>query len=203
VTFSCFLAIESLQAGRPKEYQVDETSTDDLLAIAVEKDIEAFVILYRRHLHRVYSYLLSRVTNVQDAQDLTSQTFTAALKSIKTYTPQDTFGAWLIGIARHKTLDHFRKQSPVVPLETVASVSDPSPIVDELVDERLQMQEIVALLERIGADRAEVVRLRFFGELKIHEIARLTGKSEGAIKMLLARALDDIRKLLSVEEGTR
>lgn len=180
---------------------MDENTADDVLARAAAHHAEAFVILYRRYLQRVYSYLLSRVGNVQDAQDLTSQTFIAALQSIKTFSPRYTFAAWLIGIARHKAIDHYREHNLVTPLELARPLGDQTNPLDEIVQDRLRTQQITAALEKLNPDRAEVMQLRFFGELKLHEIAGLMGKSEGAVKMLLARALDDLRSLIAIGEN--
>jgi len=184
-----------------RKHPMDERTSDELLAKLAANRAEAFVILYRRHLHRVYSYLLSRVGNTQDAQDLTSQTFIAALQNIKTFPPDYVFTAWLIGIARHKAMDHFRRHNPVAPLDFAQALGDRSYPLDEIVQDRLRLQEITAALEKINPDRAETIRLRFFGELKLHEIAALMGKSEGATKMLLSRALDDLRNLIGTEEN--
>lgn len=179
---------------------MDEMLSDDRLAKAALTDVDAFAMLYRRHLHRVYSYLLSRVGNVQDAQDLTSQTFIAALKGLRIYEPRGMFGSWLLGIAKRKASDHFRNHQPVVSVETISTAADQNRSLDDRIVERLQMHVIAAQLEKLNPERAEVLRLRFFGELKLREIAEVMGKSEGAVKMLLARALDDIRSLLALEE---
>ncbi len=102
-----------------------------------------------------------------------------------------------MSIARRKLIDHWRCQQPIISIETVTSLADGKQIVDDLVLERLQMQEIL-----VDSTLSEVLTLRFFGELKIREVAEVMGKSEGAIKMLLARALDDIRNMLTVQEET-
>jgi RNA polymerase sigma-70 factor (ECF subfamily) len=179
-----------------------ESSTDDDLAKRSLHEVDAFATLYRRHLHRVYSYLISRVGNIQDAQDLTAQTFLAALKGIGTYEPRDMFGAWLLGIAKRKTSDHFRSSKPLVLIDDVEMTVMPEQSVDDQIIERLEIETVVCLLEKINPDRAEALRLHYFGVLKLRQVAELMGKSEGAVKMLVARALDDIRTLLAVKEKT-
>ncbi|MEM9922954.1 MAG: sigma factor [Cyanobacteria bacterium P01_D01_bin.50] len=66
--------------------------------------------MYRRHVTNVYRYLFSRVENVDDAQDLTTQTFLAAKESIANYQRRGSLAAWLMGIARHKATDSFRRR---------------------------------------------------------------------------------------------
>lgn len=178
---------------------MDETSSDDVLAMRAGQDMEAFSTLYRRHLQRVYSYLLSRVGNVHDAQDLTAQTFIAALGALPHYRPQGRFIAWLLGIARHKLHDHFRSTVSQVELSQVGPGLQASGMLEEDVIQRLRMQEITLLFEKLNPDRAEALRLRYFADLKIREVADVMEKSESAIKMLIARGLDDIRLILGIE----
>jgi RNA polymerase sigma-70 factor (ECF subfamily) len=179
---------------------MDEQRSDDDLATTAKQDLDTFTVLYRRHLHRVYSYLLSRVGNVSDAQDLTTQTFISALTSIQRYQPQGYFVAWLIGIAKHKLSDHFRERPSVVPIDEIEPLSSHDLRIEDEVIQRLQMEAITLILSQINPDRAEAVRLRFFADLKIREIATVMMKSEGAVKMLLARGLDDIRHILANQE---
>jgi RNA polymerase sigma-70 factor (ECF subfamily) len=181
---------------------MDETPTDDRLAKLAAQDADAFATLYRRHLQRVYSYLLSRTGNIQDAQDLTAQTFMAAMENITNYEPRGLFVGWLMSIAKRKLIDHWRCQQPIISIEAADTQTDGKQIPDDIVRERLQMQEITVVLSKLNPERAEVLTLRFFGELKIREVAAVMGKSEGAVKMLLARALDDLRNILVVQEET-
>jgi RNA polymerase sigma-70 factor (ECF subfamily) len=179
---------------------MDEVFNDDVLAKQARDDPEAFATLYRRYLQRVYSYLLSRVGNIQDAQDLTTQTFLAALQGISTYEPRGMFAAWLLSIARRKVMDHFRHTPPTLALDDLDIAIQPHQFVDAVVLERLQMQEVVTLLDKINPDRAEALRLRYFGGLSFREVAIAMEKTEGAVKMLVARALEDLRHLLAVRE---
>lgn len=179
---------------------MDETMTDDVLADLARQDVEAFAMLYRRHLHRVYSYLLSRVGNIHDAQDLTTQTFVAALHALETYQPRGLFVAWLLGIARRKLSDHFRDMISTIAIDDIEFQSDNQDALEERVISRLQMQEVVVILVRLNPERAEALRLRYFADLKIREVADVMEKSEGAVKMLISRGLDDIRQILDVQE---
>lgn len=182
---------------------MDETLSDDALAQRAIQDTDAFALLYRRHLNRIYSYLLSRVGNVQDAQDLTTQTFIAVLNALPHYEPRGLFGAWLLAIARRKAMDHFRQDQTLISIEDAIDVSDDTPSPDEFILEQMWMEEVAHLFKRLNPDRAEAIRLRFFAELKNREIANLMGKSEGAVKMLIARGLEDIRHMTEQQEKIR
>jgi len=87
---------------------LDDTS----LAQQARRDPEAFAELYHRHLKSVYRYHLAHTGNVKDAEDLTSQTFMAALEGIHSYRGTGPYIAWLMGIASRKRLRLFRRSRP-------------------------------------------------------------------------------------------
>ena len=178
----------------------DESTDDEILAKHAAQHVEAFAMLYRRYTNLVYSYLLSRVGNSEDAQDLTGQTFLAALEDIQTYHHRGRFVAWLLGIAHHKAADHFRQRPSWVNTEIIEENVDTQAQPETLVEQRLEMETIVKALDYLGPDRAEALRLRVFGELKMAEVAAVMGKSEGAVKMLVTRALADLRHLLQSKQ---
>ena len=178
---------------------LDKADDDTLAKLALE-DIEAFAILYRRYVKRVYTYHLTRVGNVAEAEDLSSQTFMAALKNIGNYSKQGYFIAWLMTIARNKAIDFYRQKKELLPLEGDESIVEAAIPIELLVDRQLQMNEVIAALNHINLERAEALRLRFFAELSHAEIAEIMDKSEGAIKNLVYRALNDLRQYFSVEE---
>jgi len=173
--------------------------TDLDLARAASKDGIAFSELYRRHFRRVYGYHLMRTGNVDDAQDLTSQTFLAALESIHRFDGRGSFAAWLMGIAHHKMAQHYRKKRPEADLEAGENMPSPLYHPEDLAQQRGLMRQVGQALRRLTPERAEAFVLRTFGGLSAAETAQVLSKSEGAVKMLVHRALQDLRQLLDVE----
>jgi RNA polymerase sigma-70 factor (ECF subfamily) len=174
------------------------------LARRAKDNPAAFAELYRRHVDHVYRYLLLRTGSIEDAQDLTTQTFIAALEHIASYQPRRPFRMWLLGIARHKAADFFRKNHLTLPLETADDLPHPDPLPDETVSQHLQIERVVSQLHQLAPDRAEAFTLRVFGEFTAAEIAEIMGKSEAAVKMLVHRAWSDLRQRLApviVREG--
>lgn len=157
----------------------------------------AFAELYRRHVDHIYRYLLLRTGNVEDAQDLTTQTFIAALEHISSYQPRRPFRMWLLGIARHKAADFFRKNPITLPLETAETLPHPDPLPDETVSQNMQLEHVAKLLHQLSPERAEAFTLRVFGEFTAGEIGQMMGKSEAAVKMLVHRAWNDLRQRLT------
>lgn len=172
---------------------------DEALAAQAVASRAAFAELYRRHADRVYRFCLGRTGSVHDAQELTAETFLSALVGIRTYRAGH-FGAWLIGIARNKVALFYRSRKVTVELDESEPDWRPQAAVEQLVGQRLQMAKVAAALRAIAPDRAEALSLRVLGELPTAEVARLMGKSEPAVRMLIHRGISDLRGRLSDPE---
>lgn len=170
------------------------TSHDATLAQRAVTDRDAFATLYRSYLPIVYRYLVARLGNVQEAEDLAAQSFEAAMKSIARYDGRSSLATWLIGIARHKVQDYLRHHRPTVPLDEAHIVSD------RVAERALQRAEVAEVLRRLPADYAEVLALRFYAGLSVAECAQTMGRSDGSIKMLTLRAIEAAQCLAAREE---
>lgn len=172
-------------------------ATDQDLALAARNDFAAFEILYRRYVNRVYRYCYSRTDNAADAEDLTAQTFLAALESISRYRGRGSFAAWLFGIAWRKCKDYHRRRYRDRQ-ELLKSARSPASEDDQPLESRAYEQEVLDCVQRhwrlLSPDRREVVLLRFWAGLNTAETAEVMGRSRGAVKMLLSRAIADIRE---------
>jgi RNA polymerase sigma-70 factor (ECF subfamily) len=159
---------------------------------------DAFAELYRRHITRVYRYHVAHTGNTKDAEDLTSQTFMAALEGIRSFRGTGSFAAWIMGIASKKRLMFFRGTKPDVPLDAALHYPSPDLPTDKAASQRLQLQSISRALRQISPDRAEAISLTFFGGLSNLETGRVLKKSEAAVKMLVSRGLQDLRERTSL-----
>lgn len=184
----------TLMATHPKEQ--DES---DLIRNAVH-DVDAFAELYRRNLTRIYRYHMAHVGNARDAEDLTSQTFMAALEGIRSFRGTGSFAAWIFGIASKKRLMFFRKNGsqPEVPLDAALQLPSPDLTTDKAAHQRLQLEAVSRALRQISTDRAEALILTYFGGLTQAEAGRILNKSEAAVKMLISRGLQDLRERTSL-----
>ena len=186
--------MDALMATQVKEQ--DEAEVD--LAQRAMTDIEAFAELYRRHLTRVYRYLVAHVGNSKDAEDLTSQTFLAALEGIGSFRGSGSFAAWILGIASRKRLMFYRGSKPEVPLEDAIHYPSLELPTDRAAAQRLQLESISHALRKLSPDRAEALILTYFGGLSQAEAGRVLHKSEAAVKMLISRGLQDLRERTSL-----
>lgn len=182
--------------------QTTSMLNDSTLVKKAKNDITQFSLLYEKYAIHVYRYLLVRVGNVHDAQDLTSQTFMAAMKGLKSYRRQSPFLAWLFGIARNKAADLLRQRSSVLELDEIDEAIDSRDDLDCLIDQQMAVEQVARKLQNLSPDRAEVLSLRLFGGLEVDEIARMMGRRESAVRMLILRGLRDLRDLLKVTQKT-
>lgn len=171
---------------------------DARLAQQARTEPEAFAELYHRHLASVFRYHLAHTGNTKDAEDLTSQTFMAALEGINSFRGTGPYIAWLMGIASRKRLRYFRGNRLEVPLDAALQIPTPSLPTDKAAFQRLQLDQILGALKHISSERAEALILCFFSELSFAEAGLVLGKSEAAVKMLISRGLQDLRTRTSL-----
>lgn len=170
---------------------------DEQLARLAAQRADAFTELYRRHAQRVYRYLLSRVGDTEEAQELTAETFMAVLQSIAHFRAQSSFVTWLLGIAHHKFVDHFRKHKETISLELLGEMPQPNSSLDEALTGKLQLEQVRRALAALSPERAEAIRLHVFAGLSTAEVAHVMHKNEAAVRMLIYRALRDLRARLA------
>jgi RNA polymerase sigma-70 factor, ECF subfamily len=166
------------------------------LVQAAQRDLQAFSALYQQHAHQLYRYLLARVGNADDAQDLASQTFLAAMQGLDSYRQEQPFIAWLLGIARHKVADQFRRSHAEADLDAAEWISDGADDIDDQVGRQIEVEQVARKLQKLSPDRAEALSLRLFGGLEAAEIAQIMEKKESAVRMLIFRGLRDLQQQL-------
>jgi RNA polymerase sigma-70 factor (ECF subfamily) len=170
------------------------SQTDEELSNLACKEPEAFSELYHRHVDSVYRYHLARTGRVQDAEDLTAQTFLSALENLHHYQKRSPFIYWLFGIARHKLADFYRHQNKNISSNTGSASDENSSTVEEIIDQDLSIDDIAHALQSLIPDRREALVLRLISGLSAWEIGQMMGKSEMAIKMLVQRGLKDLQE---------
>lgn len=159
-------------------------------------DSQAFATLYEEYFDRVYRYIAVRVGNQTEAEDLTQQVFLKCLESIGGFRWRGApFASWLFRVAHNVVIDHYRQASrrQTLPLDEFI-VADESP--EELVDFKLEVEEVKRAIARLTDAQRQVIALRFASGLSISESARAMGKSEGAIKALQHSALQALKRIL-------
>ena len=171
---------------------------DARLAEEARLDPHAFAELYRRHVISIYRYHRAHTDNDRDAEDLTSQTFLAALEGIRSYRRTGPYIAWLMGIASRLRARFFRGIRFEIPLEAAVRLPAPSLPTDKAAARRIQMDQVLDALRSISKDRAEALILCFICELSPAEAGLVLGKKDTAVRMLISRGLQDLRTRTSL-----
>jgi RNA polymerase sigma-70 factor (ECF subfamily) len=171
-----------------------------LIELAQGGDAEAFGQLYDRYVTSIFRFVHARVGSVQLAEDITSETFLRALRSIQKFTWQGKdFAAWLTTIARNLITDHYKARrnrlEVVTDLPPERGPAQPSPEVDVLA--AVSNETLLRAINDLPAEQRDCILMRFVQELSIAETALALGKSEGAVKQLQLRAVRRLAKTLN------
>ena len=159
-----------------------------------------FSDLYRAHLRDVYSYAYYRIGNHHDAEDLTEQTFLQAYRHFERAQRESNgrpLRPWLIRIAHNLAANYYRDRSrrPITQLEDATVLTAPHGT-EEMVEGREEVKEVLAGVSNLPDDRREALIMRFALDMDNREIARAMGRSEGATKVLLHRAIRQLEQEL-------
>ena len=146
----------------------------------------ALLALYDEALPDVYGYLLRRCGSATIAEDLTAETFLAAVAAVQKGTVERLTTAWLVGVARHKLVDHWRRRAREE--RNLAAVADEAEDVDDPWDAQLDAAVAHAVLARLGAHHRMALTLRYLDGLSVPEVAELLGRTVHATEALLVRA---------------
>jgi RNA polymerase sigma-70 factor (ECF subfamily) len=190
--------------GEAGPARVTHLDRDAALVAAARHDRTHFDALYRKYLAQVYSYAYYELGDHHEAEDATERTFLAALANLERFEerarPSDgdgasTFRVWLFRIARNVVANERRgrRRHPQAPLDAAALVSDPLDI-ERGAAFRDDVAAAWRAVGRLPADRRRAIVLRFVEEMSTAEIAGVLGRSEGAVRVLIHRALRTVAR---------
>ncbi|HEX4837174.1 MAG TPA: sigma-70 family RNA polymerase sigma factor, partial [Solirubrobacteraceae bacterium] len=160
-----------------------------------------FSELYRAHLRDVYSYAYYRVGNHHDAEDLTEQTFLQAYRHFERAQRESDgrpLRPWLIRIAHNLAANLYRDRSrrPALPIDDTSELVA-SHTTEELVEGRDELSRVLGGVQRLPDDRREALIMRFALGMDNREIARALGRTDGATKVLLHRAIRQLEGMVA------
>jgi len=163
----------------------------------------AFEELYRAHLRDVYSYSYYRVGNHHDAEDLTEQAFLQAYRHFDRARRESDgrpLRPWLIRIAHNLAANYHRDRSrrPEANIEAIEPPSHPHDT-EQIVAGREELRAVIRRLDDLSEERRDALIMRFALDMSNREIARALGKSDGATKVLIHRAIRQLEELIEAE----
>lgn len=166
---------------------------------------EEFAALYKAHLRDVYSYAYYRVGNHHDAEDLTEQTFLQAYRHFERAQRESDgrpLRPWLIRIAHNLAANLYRDRSrkPQTPIDDTQHLSA-THTTEDLVEGRDELARVLEGVTQLPDDRREALIMRFALGMDNREIARAMGKTDGATKVLIHRAIKQLQEVMEREHG--
>ncbi len=161
-----------------------------LLAGAQRRDPQALAQVHDVYYPAIFRYIAFRVGDHQTAEDLTSEVFTRFLNAVRDRSaPQNTLRGWLYRVASNVVADHHRVKYRVKQVELnddiKSNVVDPA----QALSNKQMLAELSDAVAELTEDQQNVISLRFGYEMSIKDVAKVMGKSEGAVKQLQARAV--------------
>jgi RNA polymerase sigma-70 factor (ECF subfamily) len=156
---------------------------------AAQRDPRRFAELYEQNFGRVYAFIVRRVGDRHEAEDLTAEVFEHALANLSRFEWRGVpFAVWLYRIAANTVADRWRRMS------REAAVESPTDNLDQSSWQEIERRAMLfQLVDDLPTDQRSVIIKRFVDQKSIREIAQESGKSEGAIKQLQFRALESLR----------
>jgi RNA polymerase sigma-70 factor (ECF subfamily) len=169
---------------------LERESDDRMLIRAAQQNRSHFAELYEQNFDRVYAFIVRRAASREEAQDLTAEVFHQALASLQSFRWQGApFIAWLYGIAANVLAAHWHKMG-----------RNPEQLAEDWErggsDEIERKAMLAELVESLLPDQRTVIVRRFIEQRSIREVAQELGRSEGAVKQLQLRALENLREKL-------
>ena len=161
-------------------------------------DEAALAELYNLYFPRVYRYIIARMGNPYDAEDLTEEVFLRVLDAIERFQWREApFSAWLFRIAHNAVISQRRKEGArgrSSPLSDALPMNSQGP--DEMVENRIILNEVMRTAETLPEAQRRVIGLRFAAGLTVAETAQAMGKGEGSVKVIQHKAIAKLREIL-------
>lgn len=194
-----FIKLEAMVSRAPAAKRPPAQTDERLLVEAAQKDPKRFGELYEAHFETVYAFVARRVDHRETAEDLTSEVFHKALANLQNFEWRGVpFAAWLLRIASNAIVDRAKSSGKELGFDDPPEIST-KPRMEQAED----AARLFRLVRELDADQRRVVTMRFAEEKSIREIAQAMGRSEGAVKQLQFRGLQNLRSKLEVTKGKK
>jgi RNA polymerase sigma-70 factor (ECF subfamily) len=192
-----------MQATWPNSAHREGLAQRELVKLAKQRDSAAWSTIYAQHYDSVFRYLFGRIGRKEEAEDLASQVFLEALRSIDSYADRGKpLAAWLFGIARNLANNQFRSTRRRGETDSLdeADVEDGTAVIGDL---RAESLDLIAGINELTKEQRETLVLRFYVGLSAKEVGLVIGKTEQAVYALQVRGLAALRRILGDDLDSR
>lgn len=175
----------------------------ELLESAIRGEASSFGLLYDKYQPRIFRFIFLKVSQREEAEDLTHQVFLSAWQNIETFEDQGLpLTSWLYKIARNKVIDHYRTKKQVTSIDSIPDeiLSITTESSENELESKMGIEAVYKALRQLPSDYQEIILMRFVEELTPSEISKITGKNNGAVRVLQFRALRQLKKVLEKYE---
>ena len=160
---------------------------------------ESFSKLYDHYLPAIYRFIYMKVSHRHEAEDLTHEVFVSAWQNIARYSHKGfPFSSWLYRLARNRVIDHYRVSKPHSDIENLSPEQiSLNPMIESVIDDGFQFKLVRSAIQKLKPNQQDVLIMKFIEDLSHKEIAHALKKSEGAIRLIQHRAIQELKKILN------
>ena len=164
---------------------------------------EAFGSLYDHYLPKIYRFLILKLNNRAEAEDLTHEVFLSAWKNLPSYQHKGfPFSSWLYQIAKNALIDLYRTSKKTVPVQMVdEEIFEVPSLEPEKLNLSLELEKVRESIQLLRQDYQDLIIMRFVEELSHEEIANALDKSEGAVRLMQHRAIKELKEIYNNKQN--
>jgi RNA polymerase sigma-70 factor (ECF subfamily) len=187
-----------------KDERTEIENEKEILERAIRGEASAFGLLYNKYQPKLFRFIFLKVSQREEAEDLTHQVFLNAWQNIESFKDEGLpLSSWLYKIARNKVIDFYRTRKQISSIESIPdeilALSTKSS--EEEISQKIQLESVYKALKKLPLDYQEVILMRFVEGLTPREIAKITGKNYGAVRVTQFRALKQLKNELKNYEA--
>lgn len=169
----------------------------------VNKDEQAMRHFYNQYSDQVYSYVLSRCGDTFIAWEILNEVMLDVWRQAESFQGRSKVTTWLIGIARHKLVDHYRKENRHQHDFLDEAIPDPTPISEQVLETAQQSEWVKSCINKLVGVHREILHLTFYSDLSYHEIADIIDCPVGTVKSRMFHARELLRRCLESQSNRR
>ena len=173
-----------------------------LISRAKEGDARAYGKLFRLCYRDIYDYILRRVGNVHDAEDLTMDVFSKGFAGVTSFEEMGhSVRAWFYRIAHNSVVDHFRVSRELVDIDEIPGFASDEESIEDVLSTSAEMERLYKEVVKLPTAQAEVLVLRFIEDLSVSETAEALGKKKVTVRGLQFKGIKNLRERFAVTQG--